>query len=157
MARLQERDAACMALTRIRYEHAVEEPTPLLTLQRVRGAINRFTLRLSHWTEETCAHRYATIVGLLIIIGLLAAASSMSWNLTGQLICNTPPSIIESFIMLVVISGGASSLAPTALIVRRQLDRRSHPRRAHRHPRAPGHPPRLRPSPRALRQYRRRL
>ena len=29
----------------------------------------------------------------------------MKWNLTGQLLCNIPPSIIESFFMMILITG----------------------------------------------------
>ena len=66
-----------MSLTHMRSEAAAQEEAPLSTMQRVRLGVHRFTLRLSHWTESVCAHRYAVVVGLLIIIGLLAAATSM--------------------------------------------------------------------------------
>ena len=72
-----------MALTRIREETKVQATPSTSTWQRIGRAINRLTLRLSHWTEDICAHRYAVIAGLVIIIALLATATAMGWNLTG--------------------------------------------------------------------------
>lgn len=44
-------------------------------------------------------------MGVVLIVGLLAGASAMKWTTTGQLLCNIPPSIIESFFMMILITG----------------------------------------------------
>jgi low-affinity ferrous iron transport protein len=45
------------------------------------------------------------IAGFFPTIGCLVASSAMKWSLTGQLISNVPPSIIETFFMLILITG----------------------------------------------------
>ena len=52
-----------------------------------------------------CAHQYTVLVGVLFIVGLLVGATVMGWSETGQLICNIPPSIIESFFMMILLTG----------------------------------------------------
>jgi low-affinity ferrous iron transport protein len=45
------------------------------------------------------------VAGFLVTISCLVASSAMHWSLTGQLISNVPPSIIETFFMLILITG----------------------------------------------------
>jgi low-affinity ferrous iron transport protein len=63
------------------------------------------TNRLSAKMGVVCAHEYTVLVGFLSIIGLLVGASAMGWSETGQLLCNIPPSIIESFFMMILLTG----------------------------------------------------
>ena len=61
--------------------------------------------RLSARMSAVCSHAATVVLGFLCIIGLIVGASAMKWTLTGQLLCNIPPSIIESFFMMVLITG----------------------------------------------------
>lgn len=63
------------------------------------------TERISLSMGQVCSHESTVILGFLTIIGLVIGASAMGWSLTGQLLCNVPPSIIESFFMLILITG----------------------------------------------------
>ncbi|UNI22454.1 hypothetical protein JDV02_008343 [Purpureocillium takamizusanense] len=63
------------------------------------------TYRLSMRMGTVCAHEVTVIMGVVLIIGLLAGASAMRWTTTGQLLCNIPPSIVESFFMMILITG----------------------------------------------------
>ncbi|GJN81981.1 low-affinity Fe(2+) transport protein [Purpureocillium lilacinum] len=63
------------------------------------------TYRLSMRMGKVCAHEVTVIMGVVLIVGLLAGASAMKWTTTGQLLCNIPPSIIESFFMMILITG----------------------------------------------------
>ncbi|PWY92197.1 metal ion transporter [Aspergillus heteromorphus CBS 117.55] len=51
------------------------------------------------------AHELTVVVGFVTILGLIAGASAMKWSLTGQLLCNVPPSLLESFFMIILITG----------------------------------------------------
>ena len=59
---------------------------------------------LSCRLSQICAHEYAVVLGVVTVIGLLVAATAMKWSVTGQLLCNIPPSIIETFIMMALIT-----------------------------------------------------
>ncbi|KAK3944997.1 Low-affinity iron/zinc ion transport protein fet4 [Diplogelasinospora grovesii] len=61
--------------------------------------------RLSMRMGAVCSHPATVIVGVLSIVGLIIGASAMKWTTTGQLLCNIPPSIIESFFMIILITG----------------------------------------------------
>ncbi|GAB7336880.1 hypothetical protein MBLNU13_g00802t2 [Cladosporium sp. NU13] len=61
--------------------------------------------RISLFLDKLSSHRYAVVLGFLTLVGLVVGSSALRWTLTGQLLCNVPPSIIESFIMIVLISG----------------------------------------------------
>lgn len=52
-----------------------------------------------------CSHRYMVIAGFVSIIGLIIGASALEWSLEGQLLANVPPSIVESFFTLILITG----------------------------------------------------
>jgi low-affinity ferrous iron transport protein len=64
---------------------------------------------LTYWLSikmgVICAHEYTVLIGVLSIVGLLVGASAMGWSETGQLLCNIPPSIIESFFMMILLTG----------------------------------------------------
>lgn len=61
--------------------------------------------RVSRRMDAVSSHLFMVIAGFLLTIGCLVASSAMKWSLTGQLISNVPPSIIETFFMLILISG----------------------------------------------------
>jgi len=63
------------------------------------------TERISLRMGAVCSHEYTVILGVVSIVGLVIGASAMRWSLTGQLLCNVPPSIIETFFMMILITG----------------------------------------------------
>ncbi|KAJ5487890.1 hypothetical protein N7530_002190 [Penicillium desertorum] len=92
--------------------HLVEErDAPLFTTLSMSipspGPMEEPTLgrRVSQRMEAISSHLLMVVLGFLVTIGCLSASSSMHWSLTGQLISNVPPSIIETFFMLILITG----------------------------------------------------
>ena len=69
-------------------------------LSEERVADNSLTCRISITMGDFCSHELTVVFGAITIIGLIAGASAMGWSVTGQLLCNVPPSIIESFFTL---------------------------------------------------------
>lgn len=67
------------------------------------------TRRASDLMNRFCAHELTVVAGFLTILGLIAGASAMKWTMTGQLLCNVPPSLIELFFMLILITGHNSA------------------------------------------------
>ncbi|GAB7352420.1 hypothetical protein MBLNU459_g2840t4 [Dothideomycetes sp. NU459] len=63
------------------------------------------THRISTKMGRICASEYMVVAGFLTIVGLITISSVLKWSLTGQLICNVPPSVIESFFMIILITG----------------------------------------------------
>lgn len=63
------------------------------------------SIRLSLAVGKICSSEYMVIAGTATMIGLIIISSSMNWSLTGQLISNVPPSIIETFFMMILITG----------------------------------------------------
>ncbi|PYH92638.1 metal ion transporter [Aspergillus ellipticus CBS 707.79] len=61
--------------------------------------------RVSETMGRISAHEFTVLAGFLTIVGLISGASAMRWSLTGQLLCNVPPSLIESFFMIILITG----------------------------------------------------
>ncbi len=61
--------------------------------------------RLSERMGVVCSHETTVVLGAVLIVGLLAGSTAMKWSTTGQLLCNIPPSIIESFFMMILITG----------------------------------------------------
>lgn len=59
--------------------------------------------RLSSHMGEVCAQPFAVLFSLVVIVALICIASGMQWNETGQLLCNTPTIIIESFLLIVLL------------------------------------------------------
>lgn len=61
--------------------------------------------RISLAVGKVCSSEYMVIAGTATMIGLVIISSAMDWSLTGQLISNVPPSIIETFFMMILITG----------------------------------------------------
>lgn len=61
--------------------------------------------RVSHYINSISSHLLMVVAGLILTLGCIVASSAMKWSLTGQLISNVPPSIIETFFMLILITG----------------------------------------------------
>jgi len=61
--------------------------------------------RLSERMGAITSHEITVVLGGISILGLLAGATAMGWSTTGQLLCNIPPSIVESFFMMILITG----------------------------------------------------
>ncbi|KAJ5223226.1 hypothetical protein N7468_007768 [Penicillium chermesinum] len=61
--------------------------------------------RVSRKMDAISSHLLMVVAGFIMTIGCLVASSAMRWSLTGQLISNVPPSIIETFFMLILITG----------------------------------------------------
>jgi low-affinity ferrous iron transport protein len=61
--------------------------------------------KVSFFMDVICGHELTVVAGVVLLVGLLAASSALKWSITGQLICNIPPSIIESFFMMILITG----------------------------------------------------
>lgn len=66
---------------------------------------NSLSHRLSLAVGRFSAHELTVILGVVVIIGLIIGSSLLRWNITGQLLSNVPPSIIETFFMLTLITG----------------------------------------------------
>ena len=69
------------------------------------SANQSLTYRMSNDVNRFCAHELTVLAGFLTIVGLIAGASAMKWTTTGQLLCNVPPNLIESFFMIILITG----------------------------------------------------
>ncbi|CAG8922754.1 unnamed protein product [Penicillium salamii] len=63
------------------------------------------THRLSRSMDKISSHLLMVVAGLILTIGCIMASSLMHWSVTGQLISNVPPSIIETFFMIILITG----------------------------------------------------
>ncbi|BGP27345.1 hypothetical protein JCM10295v2_006313 [Rhodotorula toruloides] len=115
LARLAEADLACQARLppSATPDSRSADTTKRSTLSRLAATVDRLTLRASLRVGWLCAHEYAVLLGVLVIVGLVVAATALKWSLTGQLLCNVPPSIIESFMMLMVIQGHNENDAKT--------------------------------------------
>ena len=74
-------------------------------LNEERIADTSFTCRISVRVGNFCSHELTVVLGAITIIGLIIGASAMGWSVTGQLLCNVPPSIIESFFTMILITG----------------------------------------------------
>lgn len=61
--------------------------------------------RISIWLSNVCAHTWSVVVVALTVVVLITIATIMKWSVTGQLICNVPPSILETSLMMILITG----------------------------------------------------
>jgi low-affinity ferrous iron transport protein len=84
------------------------------------------THRVSDAMNRVCAHEVTVVAGFLAIVCLIAGASAMKWTLTGQLLCNVPPSLIESFFMIILITGHNSADDRKRVDLRNLYERRLH-------------------------------
>lgn len=95
-----------LALEDVKLEDmSLSDEIGLPALEKTKVNYNSINYRLSNKMGIICAHEITLILGVLLVIGLIIGASAMKWTLTGQLICNIPPSIIESFFMMILITG----------------------------------------------------
>ncbi|KAF3048400.1 low-affinity Fe(2+) transport protein [Didymella heteroderae] len=75
------------------------------SIDEERVTAQSFSYRISVRVGYFCSHQWMVVSGVILIIGLVIGASAMRWSETGQLLCNIPPSIIESFFTLILITG----------------------------------------------------
>lgn len=68
-------------------------------------AAQRADVRFSIAVSKICSHEYTVVIGLVSIVSFIITGCLMHWNVLGQIICNIPPSIIESFFTLILITG----------------------------------------------------
>ena len=61
--------------------------------------------RISMVMGTITSHEAVVVLGAATVIGLVIGSSAMGWSITGQLLSNIPPSIIESFFMIILITG----------------------------------------------------
>ena len=78
----------------------LSKPSPSATNNAKVSITQWLSCRLSY----ICALEYSVVLGVVTILGLVAAATALKWSITGQLLCNVPPSIIETFIMMALIT-----------------------------------------------------
>jgi low-affinity ferrous iron transport protein len=64
----------------------------------------RLSTHLSTRLSLLISHPLAVLAGIFLIITLLVSASALRWSTTGQLLCNVPPSIVETFVMMALIT-----------------------------------------------------
>lgn len=74
-------------------------------LNEERVGDNSLSCRISTSVGDIFSHEITVVLGAILIVGLITGASAMGWSVTGQLLCNVPPSIIESFLMMILITG----------------------------------------------------
>jgi low-affinity ferrous iron transport protein len=74
-------------------------------LAEERVADNSLSCRISILMGNFCSHKLTVLFGAFIILCLIIGSSAMRWSLTGQLLSNVPPSIIESFFTMILITG----------------------------------------------------
>jgi low-affinity ferrous iron transport protein len=74
-------------------------------LPEERVTVSSFSYRLSVRVGFLCSHEWTVVLGVFFIVGLVVGASVMRWDETGQLLCNIPPSVVESFFTLILITG----------------------------------------------------
>ncbi|GIK02926.1 low-affinity Fe(2+) transport protein [Aspergillus viridinutans] len=99
---------------------SVGQPMPIKEVTEQRS----LTHRVSDAMNRVCAHEITVVAGFLVIVCLIAGASAMKWTLTGQLLCNVPPSLIESFFMIILITGHNSADDSKRVELRNLYERR---------------------------------
>lgn len=62
-----------------------------------------FQQHISLIVSKACSSQYAVLGAIITVVGLLCVSTGMHWNLTGQLVCNTPTMIIEAFCLMILI------------------------------------------------------
>ncbi|GFF87525.1 low-affinity iron/zinc ion transport protein fet4 [Aspergillus udagawae] len=99
---------------------SIRQPMPV---KEVTGQ-KSLTHRVSDAMNRVCAHEITVVAGFLVIVCLIAGASAMKWTMTGQLLCNVPPSLIESFFMIILITGHNSADDSKRVELRNLYERR---------------------------------
>ena len=74
-------------------------------LDEERVVDNSLSCRISVAVGNVCSHEMTVVLGAVLVVGLVVGASAMGWSVTGQLLCNVPPSIVKSFYMMILITG----------------------------------------------------
>ena len=93
------------------FEHQIYDDMEMLGLIGVteldeeRAIDNSLSCRISVAMGNWCSHELTVVLGGISIIGLIIGSSAMRWSVTGQLLSNVPPSIIESFFTMILITG----------------------------------------------------
>lgn len=64
---------------------------------------NRASFYISQRVSHILSSEWAVVTSVVTVLVLIVIASLMHWNLTAQLICNTPTMIIEGFCLLVLM------------------------------------------------------
>lgn len=82
------------------------------------------TYRVSTVMKNICAHEITVVIGFLFIVSLLCGESAMGWNTTGQLLCNVPHSVVETFLMVILLTGHNFSEARRRADLRAIYERR---------------------------------
>ena len=96
---------------------AIEPPKELVQSQSI-------DFRVSVIIGRALAKDYIALSGALIIVGLVVASSVMGWSITGQLVSNVPPSLIETFFMMALITAHNISDAQRRVDIYNMLARR---------------------------------
>ncbi|KAF4342749.1 low-affinity iron zinc ion transport fet4 [Fusarium beomiforme] len=84
----------------------------------------RISYRVSEWMNDVCGHEWTVLGGFIFLCGVVAGSSAMHWNETGQLLSNIPPMIIESFFMIILITGHNSADAERRIYLTDMFRRR---------------------------------
>ena len=99
---------------------AVQIPLPPTITLPAPTISDKVSLMVGHLT----AHAITVLIGVLVIVGLIVGASALNWSTTGQLLCNVPPSIVETFFMIVLITGHSLADAERRVQLRNLYQRR---------------------------------
>lgn len=106
-------DVALFALIQTEAPAKREDARRVSLSSRISLAVGRF-----------CAHELTVLVGVMVIIGLVTGSSVMRWSTTGQLLSNIPSSIIESFFMIILITGHNFADAERRVEIQQLYERR---------------------------------
>ena len=72
--------------------------------ETIKPTYSSLTSRISTRLSGLMSHPAAVLVGIVFILALLVAASGLRWSTTAQLLCNIPPSVVETFVMMALIT-----------------------------------------------------
>ncbi|KIW13340.1 hypothetical protein PV08_08528 [Exophiala spinifera] len=100
MADLVNEDSGNLAVAGLTKDSPAPSASAIATPKPKSSITQSLSCRLS----SICAHEYSVIFGIIVIVGLIIAATALNWSVTGQLLCNIPPSIIETFVMMALIT-----------------------------------------------------
>ncbi|CCF57520.1 hypothetical protein KAFR_0C05290 [Kazachstania africana CBS 2517] len=82
--------------------------------------------KLSSWVNHLCSTQWSVLASIIIILGLIIAASALLWSTTAQLFVNSPTMIIEEFFLIVLLQAHnwadqQRRVEVSALLVRRHI------------------------------------
>ncbi|KAK9492652.1 Low affinity iron permease-domain-containing protein [Lipomyces doorenjongii] len=84
------------------------------------------SFRISAAVGHFCSREFVVVFGTTVMIGLVIGASVMKWSTAGQLLCNIPPSLIESFLMIILITSQNMADAKRRAVLFNIYQRRRH-------------------------------